>query len=127
MTVQVGNVQLHDNLWWANEFETPSVAMSDRRTIGGRLVIQVDPTVGGREIKLSTEGPNSSNVAYFTRGQVLALRAIESDGAPVTLTYNNDSLEVIIKPGGLEVEPLGAKRTYGIFDYYVGTLNLLET
>lgn len=127
MTVQVGTVTLHDSLWWENEYATPSVALSARRTIGGKLVVQTGNTSGGREITLSTVGPHGANVAYFTRAQIEGLRDIESAGTSVSLTYNSTSTTVYIKPGGIQVEPLGAKKTYVAADYYVGKLELLET
>jgi len=127
MTVQVGSVVLHDNLFWENEFHSPSVAMSNRRTVGGKLVIQTNPTISGREITLSTFGTQNSNVAYFTRQQIEDLQVIEAAGAAVALTYNSLSTNVVIKPGGLSVEPLGHKKVHGSTDIYVGKLELLET
>ena len=127
MTIQVGSVVLHDNLYWINEFHSASVSMSSRRTIGGKLIIQTNPTILGREITLSTEGTHNSNVAYFTRQQIEELQAIEATGGEVAFTYNDLSTNVVVKPGGLSVEPLGHKRVHGSTDIYVGKLELLET
>ena len=45
----------------------------------------------------------------------------------MAFTYNSLVTEVVIKPGGLSVEPLGHKKVQGSTDIYVGKLELLET
>jgi len=121
MTVSLGSVVLSDHLILQGIEAAPAVAYSSRRTLGGRMVLQLGPTLpAGRELALQSEG-------HLTYANVAAIKALQAIGQPVALVHPRASLTVLIT--GVEVE---ADQDYvnpaaaGADPWYSGTINLLE-
>jgi hypothetical protein len=118
MTVTLGGISLSNSLILGGLEKAPGVAYSARRTLGGRMVVQVGATLSsGRELSLSAEN-------HFTLAQVGAIKALESAGLPVTLVHHRGTFNVLVV--GVDVEPAIPYSDPDTADWYSGAINLLE-
>jgi len=118
MTVSLGGISLSDHLVLDGIETAKHVAMSARRTLGGRMVIQVGATLtGGRELTLS--GKN-----HFTLNQINAIKELEKLGQSVQLIHPRGTFVVFVTetpvtPTVSYVDPEGN-------DWYSGSIILQE-
>lgn len=116
MTVSLGGIALSDHLTLTIGPQAP--AITQQRLIGGSLCIQIDPTLGGRELILA--GDN-----HWTLDQVEAIRALEAAGSPVTLIHHRGTFAVLIADTtGLTPTIDYADPTAA--DWYSGAITLIE-
>lgn len=121
MTISLNGFSLPVNLLLLGFEAAPGVAYSTRRTLGGRAVVQIGPTTpGGRILQLQSEG-------HLDHTDVVALKAIEAAGQPVTLIHPRATLTVLVV--GTELEPdqqFVNPSASGADPWYSGTITLQE-
>ena len=118
MSVFLGDLELSDHLILKGLESAPGVAYSARRTLGGRMVVQVGATLSsGRTLALVSEN-------HFTLAQILAIKNIESAGLPVTLVHHRGTFTVMV----VEVtdNPTINYSDPEPDDWYSGTINMIE-
>ena len=125
MAIALGGVTLHDNLIWDNRDSYPLNAFSRRVTIQGRVVLQ-HSSVDGREIVLSTVSTSGGTIGYFTYAQLELIRGFENNVSVVSFVYETETMNVIIEPGGINVEPVIPRPVYGSTDWFLGSIKLIE-
>lgn len=125
MAISLGGVTLHDNLIWDNRNSYPLNAFSRRVTIQGRVILQ-HSSVDGREIVLSTVSTSSGTIGYFTFAQLESIRGFENNVSVVSLVYETETINVIVEPGGINVEPVIPRPTYSATDWFLGAIKLIE-
>ena len=95
--ISIGGLVLSDHLYLDGIDNAQMVAYSARRTLGGRMVVQVSPSlVGGRVLSLQSEG-------HINHSQLASIKAMESLGRVVTLIHPRGTFSILIT--GTELEP----------------------
>ena len=117
MTVSLGAITLSDSLVLHGLENSVDAAVSQRRTLTGRSVIQVQPTPGGRTLQL--EGQH-----HWTYDQVEAIKALAAAGSPVNLVHHRGTFTVVIS--AIEVEPSLDYSNPSGSDWLSGTVTLIE-
>lgn len=117
MAVTLGTVTLSDHLILAGIENAPPVAISQKRTLGGRSVVTSAPTTGGRVLTLSGEH-------HYTQAQLDAVRVLAALGQPVTLTHHRGIFTVLIT--GISVEPSLPHSNPDATEWYSGDITLIE-
>ena len=120
MAITLGGVTLSDHLLLLGIDDAPALSVSARRTLGGSMVIQSRPLVGGRSLALQSE-------YHLTHAHLTAIKALENAGEVVALVHPRLSCNVLITSIEVEadfsyVDP-GAS---GADPWYSGTINLIE-
>ena len=90
MTVTLGDITLSDSIVLDGLENSPVIAQSARRTLGGRMVLQVGATLSGGRI-LTLSGDN-----HWTLGQASAIRDIAALGQNVSLVHHRGTFTVLI-------------------------------
>ena len=126
MTISIGTVTLSDDLVWENEFASPRIGQSIKTTIGGTTVVHTDPKAGGRVVQLVAARRNNAIYGFFTRSQIQSLETYQKNGTVVAFVYGSETFNVVIRAGGINVQPLLAKQGQGVDDYYTGTITMVE-
>jgi hypothetical protein len=121
MSTSLGSRTLSDHLLLQGIEGAPGVAHSARRTLGGRTVVQIGPTLsGGRLLQLQSDG-------HLKQADVDAIKAIEAAGQVVTLIHPRATLSVLVV--AVELEPdqqLVNPSASGADPWYSGTITLQE-
>lgn len=125
MAITLGGVTLHDNLIWDNRNSYPLNSSSRRVTVQGRVILQ-HSSVDGREIVLSTVSTSSGTIGYFTFAHLKSIRGFENNVSVVPFVYETETMNVIVEPGGINVEPVIPRPTYGVSDWFLGSIKLIE-
>lgn len=121
MTTSLGSRTLSDHLVLEGIDAAPGLAYSTRRTLGGRSITQIGPTLAsGRVLALQSEG-------HIKYADLVAIKAMEAAGQPVTLNHPRAVLSVLITSVDLTpdqnfVNPAAS----GADPWYSGVINLLE-
>ena len=121
MTITLGAVTLPADMVLLGIEAAPGVAYSMRRTLGGRAVVQIGPTIsGGRVLQLQSEN-------HLNHTKVTAIKALEATGQAVTLSHPRGTFSVLIiavelEPDQLFVDPSAV----GADPWYSGTITLQE-
>jgi hypothetical protein len=118
MTTSLGGITLSDNLILGGIESAPGIAFSAKRTLGGRQIVQVGPSLSGGRV-LTLQGEN-----HFTLGQVTAIKALSTSGASGAMVHARGSFTVIVT--GVDVEPTIPYADPVSTDWYSGTITLLE-
>lgn len=126
MSITLDVLTLPDDCVWTNEFGPLPVAVSQARTLTGRLVVTETGLVAGRPIDLGSES------AWLTRAELLTLQAwASSPGWSGQLTlHDGRAFEVRFRTqeeNVLEVVPLRDLADPGDNDRYQLTALRLET
>lgn len=124
--ISLNGVVLSDDLFWDDEFEFPLISQQQQRTILGINIICTAPLQGGRIITLKATRAGSDIQGYFTREQIQQFRVLESTGQQVQLIYESETINVIIKAGGVNVASHIERPNSVSSDEYSGTLALIE-
>lgn len=122
MTIFLGALTLSDHLYLDGIDNATGVAISQKRTLGGRSVVQVGPTLDkGRTLSLQSEG-------HITHAQVGSIKAMEKLGQEVTLTHPRGTFSVIIAGTELEPDELLSNPDSAAAGaiWYSGTITLIE-
>lgn len=121
MTISLGSRTLSDHLILQGIESAASVAYSARRTLGGRMVTQLGPTMSsGRELALQSEN-------HLSFADVAAIKALANLGQPVSLVHPRLTATVLIT--GVDVTAdsnFVNPAASGADPWYSGTINLLE-
>ena len=125
MSISLGGVSLNDNLIWENRNSYPLNAYSRRVTVSGRVVLQ-HSSVDGREIILSTIATSGGTIGYFTKNQIDSIKGFENNMSVVSFVYESDTINVVVRPGGVNVDPVTPRPNQGASDWFLGTINLIE-
>ena len=126
MAISLGGVTLHENLIWENRDSYSLNAFSRRVTIQGRVVLQ-HSSIDGREINLTTVSTSAGTIGYWTYEQLESIRGFENNMSVVSFIYETETLNVIVEPGGINVEPVVAMPTYVASSWFLGSVKLIET
>ncbi len=102
MSMVIGGVTLDNDMYWEDEFQSPTgVGVADR-CIDGTLVVQQYPLTGGQRLTLSGD----QNHGWQLRTTVIALMALtQSDNwaaTPFTVTINGTNYTCLFR---VEEEP----------------------
>ena len=125
MAISLGGVSLHENLIWENYNSYPRNAFSRRVTIQGRVVIQ-HSAIDGREIILTTLATAGGTIGYFTKAQIDSIRDFENNMSVVSFTYESESINVIVQPGGINVDAIVPRPNHEVGDEFLGSIKLIE-
>lgn len=120
MAITLGGITLPDDLVLEGIENAAGVAMSTRRTLGGRRIVTMGPSlITGRDLALQSEN-------HLTLPQVTAIKALEALGQTVLLVHPRASINVIIT--GVEVEPdtMLVNPANSTDQWWSGTINMIE-
>ena len=125
MSVILGGVDLDSRLLLRGGFESPSIAMNQKRLLSGDLYIETR-SLSGRTLSLSTDGPNNVKYGLFSRSKLTQIAVLRDAGVPVSLVHGAETFSVVIPDSGLSVEPLVESTNKNEGDLYTGTITLIE-
>ena len=125
MTISLGGVTLNNNLIWDNRDSCPLNAFSRRVTISGRVVLQ-HSSIDGREIILTTVSTSGGTIGYFEYSQLESIRSFENNMSVISFVYETETLNVIVEPGGINVEPVVSSPIYSSGAWFLGSIKLIE-
>ena len=93
MAKKLDSILLPDSLEWPNQYDWSGISRSQRRTLGGGLVVIDQPLQRGQPIELLAR----DQVTWLDLATVTALHALASAvGASYPLIWGGDSYTVII-------------------------------
>lgn len=116
MTVSLGGLALSEHLLL--DIGPASAGMSQRRLIGGALLVQTDPATGGRSLTLSGEN-------HWSLAQVEAVRALQSQGLPMELVHHRGTFAAVIADTS-DLTPSFGYADPAPDDWYTGSITLIE-
>lgn len=127
LAVSGTTLSLHEDLYWADEFDWHPVEQTMTRTITGASVIQVAERLDGRPITLQPEDEQS---AWMTRDAVEQLRnwaAVPDLTATLTLRGTSYLVRFRHHEGSpIEARPVVHYNTVDDADFYLVTVRLME-
>lgn len=127
LTVASTPLELHEDLYWADEFDWHPVEQSFTRTITGASVVQVAERLDGRPITLQ---PEDSDSAWMTRAVVEQLRnwaAVPELTATLTLRGASYLVRFRHHDGApVQATPVVHFNTVDDEDFYLVTIRLME-
>jgi hypothetical protein len=126
MTISLNSVTLDNDLFWEEEFSYPASAQNILRTVLGNSIIQTMPLVDGQDIILIARRSGNTYTGHFTRTQIEGFKILEASATPVEFVYDTEVHEVIVKSGGVQMEPLIPYTEKNATDKYTGTLTLVK-
>jgi len=124
--ISIGGVVLSNDLIWANEFDTPVAAQSIVSTLGGNDIIQEMAISSGREIVLSNQSISGGISGYFTKAQAKQLKVIEGTIGSTTFIYEDQTIQVKILAGMVNLRPVIARPDQEDGDWYSGSVTMKE-
>lgn len=122
MAIQLGGIELPEDLVWEDEFLFDPVAQNQTRTEGGALIVEETALTAGRPITLV----GGANAGWITRAQLIALRALADEADEVHTLTLNDSREftVMFARPAIEATPIVPFNVPAAGDFYALTLKL---
>jgi hypothetical protein len=126
MTISLNSVTLDNDLFWEEEFSYPASAQNILRTVLGNSIIQTMPLVDGQDIVLIARRSGNTYTGHFTREQIEGFKILEASATPVEFVYDTEVHQVIVKSGGVQMEPLIPYTEKNATDKYTGTLTLVK-
>ena len=114
-------VTLPEQAEWVEDHTYAPVAMSSRRTLGGRWHYSTRALSGGRPIVIAA----GERVAWYTESQVIALQTLASAADSVyTLTWGSDTYSVVFDwEAG---DPIDLRPVWPHNDNWFGNIKLRE-
>lgn len=125
MSISLGGVVLDSRLLLRGLFDSPQIITKVERTLTGTPVPVTRPSQG-RELTLTTEGPNNVKAGLFTRAQLTSIAALRDAGSAVTLVYGTVSHQVFLPSDCIQVSSITESYTLSVDHKFVGTLRLIE-
>jgi len=120
MAITLGGVTLSDHLVLLGIENAPKVAWSAQRTLGGRQVVQVGPSLtSGRELALQSEN-------HLTQDMVDSVKELEAAGQAVSLVHPRGTYSVVITGVDLEPDTYYVDPDDADLLWYSGTINMIE-
>lgn len=123
--ISLGGVTLHSSLIWDSPLSSPNQAYSRRVTLLGKVVLQHSPSPK-QLISLTTISTTGGSIGIFTKDQLDQLRVFEEAMTTIVFIYDSETLNVVIQPGSIQMEPLIARPNPAGSDYYTGSIQLIE-
>jgi len=124
--ISLNGVELDNDLIWEGEFNSQVISQNIQRTIAGTLILQALPQEKGRIINLTATETGSNFSGSFTRTQIQAFKVLEKLGSVVTFIYEDQTMNVVVQAGGVQVTPLISRPNQKSSDLYTGTITLIE-
>jgi hypothetical protein len=115
--ISIGGLTLSNHLILAGLESAAPVAISQKRTVGGKLFYRTSPTIKGRVLTLSGKH-------HFTHGQIKQLRVMATIGAPLALIHPRGNYSVIVT--GISPDPSINYSDPVDGDRYSGEITMLE-
>ena len=125
MTVQLGTVTLDDRLLLRGTFSSPQIVVKVERTLTGTRVPVTRPAPG-RELELTTEGPNGVKAGLITRAQLDAIAALRDSGQSITLSYHLTTYRVMLPSDCIQVTSLTESAVSNSANKFVGLIRMIE-
>jgi|GEM_PF-3030781 hypothetical protein len=94
-----------NHVLWVNR-SSDRAAGNERRTLGGRLVIQRLVGRSVQDIVLEARLESGRMYGWFLGAQIPQLEAWRDAGTPLTLNYDGEIRAGIIPLGGIDIEPV---------------------
>ncbi len=126
MTISLNGVTLDDDLYWEDEHSYPASAQNLLRTVLGNTIIQTMPLVDGHDIVLVAKKEGEGYVGFFTRTQIDGFKILEANGTPVSFVFGSETHQVIVKSGGVKMEPLFSYSSKSSTDKFIGGITLVK-
>ncbi len=126
MTISLNGVVLDDDLYLDDEYNYSSVAQTILHTMLGQVIVQTTPLTGGYSLSLSARNEKDGYVGCFTRSQIEGFKLLERDSIPVIFIFGTDTYNVIVKAGGVQMEPLFPYTAKNSSDKFIGILTLIK-
>ena len=123
--IYIGAEQLHNGVFWVNEFSEPRIAEDAFIDVDGGEVVQRTFLSGGRKIILEAKGSDSGGRSYFTRRQIELFEQYEISGDVVNLIYNGNTYPIRFPSNCLSVTPLRDYVGHSPGDIYYDTLTVM--
>ena len=125
MTIQLGSVTLDTRLLLRGTFSSPQIVTKVERTLTG-VNVPVTRPAPGRELELTTEGPNNIKAGLFTREQLDAVAAVRDAGQTVSLSYNGATYRVFLPSDCIQVTSITESATANSANKFIGSIRLVE-
>ena len=125
MSVILGGVDLDDRLLLRGLFDSPQMNIVISRTVTGSRLVVRKPTPG-RDLELTTEGPNGVKYGLFTREQLDAVATLRDAGEPVQLNHKGTLYTVLLPSDCINVTPITETSSKSAADWYAGSITMLE-
>ncbi|MEO5357789.1 MAG: hypothetical protein H7844_10885 [Nitrospirae bacterium YQR-1] len=123
--IKLGDVVLSNDLTWPNRFEWSGVSETVEKTLSGGLVIY-GGEVTGRSIDLTGD----TDYGWITYEDLRTLVAMAgASGETYELQFNNDTYTVRFRQEDapvLDFTPVTNMSGYDDYDYFYGTIKLME-
>jgi len=126
MTITLGTISLNDHVSWRGRWNEPVVPGSEMVTLGGKVIVQRDIASNSSEIVLEAIEENNVRKGYFTQSQLEGIRAYRDAGTVVSLSYHGESVNVIVKNDGIQVEKVLWQSTFDALEKYLGSITLMR-
>lgn len=123
MAITLGAVTLNQHISWRGYHNTPGVPGSEASTLGGRTV--VNRLVGNTtDIVLECIEEDNVRKGYFLKPTLDSLRVYRDAGTTIVLSYHGESVDVIIKNTGINVEKVLWQSENDNTEKYIGSITL---
>lgn len=122
--VTLGAVELNGSVQWLERYQASKVAQTEKRTLGGVLVVHHLTLVKGDPITLEA----TEDTGWFTKDMVDAIIAMANTaGGRFAFEYHGQQFTVMFRnsePPSVEFTPLIPKAAPAGDDYFIGTVKL---
>ena len=125
MSIELGSVTLDDRLVLRGTFSSPQIIVKVERTLSGVNVPFTRPAPG-RELELTTEGPNGVKAGLFTREQLDDIAVLRDAGQPVTLSYHSTAYRVMLLSDCIQVSSVTETAMNNSANKFIGSLRMIE-
>lgn len=125
MTISLGTITLDDRLLLRGTFSSPQTSIKISRTLSGVNVPTSRPTPG-RELELTTEGPNGVKAGLFTRAQLNDVAALRDAAQPITLSYHTATYRVMLPSDSIQVSSVTESAVSNSANKFIGSIRLVE-
>ena len=125
MTIELGGVSLDSRLLLRGTFSSPQIIVKVERTLSGANVPVTRPAPG-RELELTTEGPNNAKAGLFTRAQLDAIAVLRDAGQVVTLSYHSTTYRVFLSADCIQVSSITESAVSNSSNLFIGSLRFIE-
>lgn len=126
MSITLGTVSLNAHVSWRGRWNEPVVPGSELVTLGGKVIVQRDIASNSSEIVLEAIEEDNVRKGYFTQTQLEGIRAYRDAGTVIALSYHGETINVIVKNDGIQVEKVLWKSTFDNLERYIGSITLMR-
>jgi hypothetical protein len=123
--ITLGGLSLNPAMVWGDRYAVQSVAMTAKRTLGGKQHLMSQSLVGGRRITLTS----GEEFGWLTKTQMEGVNAMASDPSGVyTLVFGTESFQVAFahfEPPAAAFSALIPRVADEAGDWYIGQIKLV--